>query len=101
MSYDVDTSETGASICWRGDEVLSWNYTSNMKPPRWREAGGIAETTTSGRRTSAAAMGLTLPARRHARATRSSSALQTDFAAREERAALRDGLDGRARSRSP
>ncbi len=43
MSYDVYLSENWCEHCQRGDEVLSWNYTSNMSAA-WREAGAdIAE----------------------------------------------------------
>lgn len=38
MSYDVDLVENWCGHCQRGDEVFSWNYTSNMAPA-WREAG--------------------------------------------------------------
>ena len=43
MSYDVYLSENWCEHRQRGDEVLSWNYTSNMSAA-WREAGAdIAE----------------------------------------------------------
>ena len=73
MSYDVDLSENWCEHCQRGDEVLSWNYTSNMSAA-WREAARTSRSsTTSGRRT---ARRFWRCDRRHARATGTLRAVQ-------------------------